>query len=144
MCVLWTWCKLWPAHYYDGDMLIVKVKNGWLIQWSWCRQPNSPSIVEQLQQGWSSDFYTFISDCSQIYDMSCALCLSASFLQHGHIVVCFLTVTLCSPWPPDLTPLLPLDHLTMTTMLGFCSALLSRMFFPLNLVIACLAMCTLG
>ena len=25
---------------------------------------NSPSIVEQLQQGCSSDCYTFISDCS--------------------------------------------------------------------------------
>ena len=52
---------------------------------------DSPSVVEQLQQGHGSDCYTFIGDCSYLYDMSYALCLSASFLQHGCIQLCFLS-----------------------------------------------------
>ena len=48
---------------------------------------DSPSVVEQLQHGCGSNYYIFISDRSWLYDMSYALCLSASFLQRVYIQI---------------------------------------------------------
>ena len=44
---------------------------------------DSPSIVEQLSQGPSLVYNTFINDSFLALDLSFALCLVPSFLQHG-------------------------------------------------------------
>ena len=44
---------------------------------------DSPSIVEQLSQGPSLVYNTFISDGFLALDSSYALCFVPSFLQHG-------------------------------------------------------------
>ena len=43
----------------------------------------SPSIVEQLSQGPSLVYNTFINDSFPVPDLSYALCIVPSFLQHG-------------------------------------------------------------
>ena len=43
---------------------------------------DSPSILEQLSQGPSFSYNTFISNSSQPSDVSYALCLVPSLLQH--------------------------------------------------------------
>ena len=67
-------------------VLPVKVQIGQLCYWSYnpaVDNSDSPSIVEELSQGLSFNCYTFISDCSYFSDVSYALCLVPSFLQHG-------------------------------------------------------------
>ena len=44
---------------------------------------DSPSVVEQLSQGHSLVYNTFIDDSFLALDLSYALCLVPSFLQHG-------------------------------------------------------------
>ena len=44
---------------------------------------DSPSIVKQSSQGPSFSYNTFISDSSELSDVSYALCLVPSFPQHG-------------------------------------------------------------
>ena len=44
---------------------------------------DSPSIVEQLLQGPSLAYNTFINDSFLALELSYALCLVPSFLQHG-------------------------------------------------------------
>ena len=44
---------------------------------------DSPSLVEQLSQGPSLVYKTFIDDSFLAPDLSYALCLVSSFLQHG-------------------------------------------------------------
>ena len=44
---------------------------------------DSPSIVEQLSQGPSFVYNTFISDSFLALDLSHAVWLAPSFLQHG-------------------------------------------------------------
>ena len=44
---------------------------------------DSPSIVEQLSQGPSLVYNTFIDDRFLALDLSNALCLVPSFLEHG-------------------------------------------------------------
>ena len=55
---------------------------------SWCNVPvmdnsDSPSMAVQLSQGPSFVYNTFISDSFPALDLSYALCLVPSFLQHG-------------------------------------------------------------
>ena len=114
---------------------------------------DSPSVVEQLQQGCSSNCFTFISDHSWLYDMSYALCLSASFLQHGYIQICFLFLFYDLMFPVSfvLIPLLFLVSLffSITPTLPSClnwgsAAPFYPGYFLLDPGIACLTMCTLG
>ena len=44
---------------------------------------DSPSIVGQLSQGPSLVYNTFINDSFPVLDLSYALCLVPSLLQHG-------------------------------------------------------------
>ena len=55
------------------------------ISWSYVPvidNSDSPSIVKQLSQGPSLVYNTFIDDSFLALDLSCALCLVSSFLQH--------------------------------------------------------------
>ena len=80
---------------------------------------DSPSIMEQLQQGHGSGCYTFISSRSWPYDVSYALCLSTSLLQHAYIILCFLFLFYILTFPVFFFSITP------TTSKGFCST-----FYP--------------
>ena len=68
-----------PRVYCPKEVAIshsVKVQVGWLCYWSYnpaVDNSDSPSIVEQLSQGLSFSFYTFISDSFLV--LWCILCL---------------------------------------------------------------------
>ena len=56
------------------------------ISWSYVLvtdNSDSPSIVEQLSQGPSLSYNTFIDDSFLALDLYYALCLVPSFLQYG-------------------------------------------------------------
>ena len=58
---------------------------------------DSPSVVEQLQQGHGSDCYTFISNHSWLYDVSYACQLASCSTGISKYASC--SMTLCSPCP---------------------------------------------
>ena len=96
---------------------------------------DSPSIVEQLQQGRGSDCYTIISGHSWLYDVLYALWLSASLLQHAYIQLYSCS---CSAFPVFFF------SITLSILLlGFAAPFIQGVFL-LNPGIACLTMCTLG
>ena len=100
---------------------------------------DSPSVVEQLQQGHGSDCYTFIRDHFWLYDVSYALCLSASFLQHGYIQVCFLFLFCDLIFPcPLFSFLISTLSPPLLAFLGSAATFIQGVF-SLNPGVACLA-----
>ena len=105
---------------------------------------DSPSAVEQLQQGHGSDCYTFISDHSWLYDVSYTLCLSASFLQHGYIQICFFFLFYDLMFPMSFVLILLLFLVSLFFISWVLQPLFIQGIFLLDPGIACLTMCTLG
>ena len=104
---------------------------------------DSPSLVEQLQQGHVPVAKLFGS-CSWLYEVSYALCLSASLLQHGYILLCFCSYDLTFPmffssffFSPHYYPSLSLLSST-TTLWDSAAPLFIQDVFSLNPGIACL------
>ena len=92
---------------------------------------DSPSVVEKLQQRCDSGCYTLLAVVPSSMKVSYALCLSASLLQHGYILLCFLFLFLCSYVPHVLLffscLLFPL-HSSPLSQLGLCSPFYSGCF----------------
>ena len=68
------------VNIYDGANKFICYNNPMLLV---LENSDSPLIVEQLSQGPSFMYNTFISDMFLALDLSYALCLVPSFLQHG-------------------------------------------------------------
>ena len=79
---------------YDGVNKLVCYNNLMLLVLD---NSDSPSIVEQLSQGPSLVYHTFINDSFLALDLSYALFLVPSFLQHGQSYVFACSLTLHSP-----------------------------------------------
>ena len=89
---------------------------------------DSPSIGEQLSQGPSLVYNTFINDSFPAPDLSYALCLVPSFLQHGWSYVLACSLTLCPLSQVHSLLLLAYSLLTLTSPPGSVASLLSRVF----------------
>ena len=99
---------------------------------------DSPSIVEQSQQGHDSSCYTLLTVIPSSVKIPIPLCLSASLLQHEYILLhSFVSLSLCVLTFPMFF------SSTTTTTTGALQPLFIQGVFAWKPGIVCLTMCSL-
>ena len=125
-CVGWCNMNLQYPRYHCTNPMFLLVDNS-----------DSPSVVEQAQQGHDSSYYPLLTvvPSSVKYLIPCA-CQLASYNMGISccIFLSLISVSLHSPYP----------SLPQQQPLRLCSPFFIQGVFSLNPGIACLTMCTLG
>ena len=107
---------------------------------------DSPSVVEQLQQGCDSGYFTFISSCSYLYEVPYACQLASCSMGISYYASCPCSYVLTFPmFFSSITPTSYFSFSSLLVSLNWGSAApFIQGVFSLNPGIACLTMCTLG